>query len=82
MTCMSMTAYSSPTLEQRVDQLYDSMSRAERVAQLRSIYISALLTPEGKIDEAKCKELIPDGIGLYPNSPWIWECRPMSSATG
>ena len=63
MTCMSMTAYSSPTLEQRVDQLYDSMSRAERVAQLRSIYISALLTPEGKIDEAKCKELIPDGIG-------------------
>lgn len=63
MTCISMTACSSPTLEQRVDQLYDSMSRAERVAQLRSIYISALLTPEGKIDEAKCKELIPDGIG-------------------
>lgn len=63
MTCISMTACSSPTLEQRVDQLYDSMSRAERVAQLRSIYISALLTPDGKIDEAKCKELIPDGIG-------------------
>lgn len=63
MTCISMTTCSSPTLEQRVDQLYDSMSRAERVAQLRSIYISALLTPEGKIDEAKCRELIPDGIG-------------------
>lgn len=63
MTCISMTACSSPTLEQRVDQLYDSMSRAERVVQLRSIYISALLTPDGKIDEAKCKELIPDGIG-------------------
>lgn len=63
MTCISMTACSSPTLEQHVDQLYDSMSRAERVAQLRSIYISALLTPDGKIDEAKCKELIPDGIG-------------------
>lgn len=63
MTCISMTACSSPTLEQHVDQLYDSMSRAERVAQLRSIYISALLMPDGKIDEAKCKELIPDGIG-------------------
>lgn len=63
MTCIFMTACSSPTLEQHVDQLYDSMSRAERVAQLRSIYISALLTPDGKIDEAKCKKLIPNGIG-------------------
>ena len=63
MTCISMTACSSPSLEQRVDQLYSQMSRAERMAQLRSIYISALLTPDGKIDEAKCKELIPNGIG-------------------
>ena len=63
MTCISMTACSSPTLEQRVTQLYDNMSRAECVAQLRSIYISALFTPDGKIDEAKCKELIPNGIG-------------------
>lgn len=63
MTCISMTACSSPTLEQQVDQLYSQMSRAERVAQLRSIYISSLLTPDGKIDEARCKELIPNGIG-------------------
>lgn len=63
MACISAIECSSQTLEQRVDQLYDSMSRGERVAQLRSIYISALLTPEGLIDEAKCKELIPDGIG-------------------
>lgn len=63
MACISAVECSSQTLEQRVDQLYDSMSRSERVAQLRSIYISALLTPEGMIDEVKCKELIPDGIG-------------------
>lgn len=63
MTYITMTACSSPTLEQRVDQLYSQMNRAERVAQLRSIYISELLTPDGEIDEAKCKELIPDGIG-------------------
>lgn len=63
MTCISMTAYGSPTLEQRVNKLYNSMSRAERAAQLRSIYLSALLTPEGEIDEAKCRQLIPDGIG-------------------
>jgi len=63
MACISAIECSSQTLEQRVNQLYDSMSCAERVAQLRSIYISALLTPEGMIDEAKCRELIPDGIG-------------------
>lgn len=63
LTCISMAACSSPTLEQRVDQLYHSMSRAERVAQFRNIYLSVLLTPDGKIDEAKCRELIPDGIG-------------------
>lgn len=63
MACISVIECSSQTSEQRVDQLYESMSRAERVGQLRSIYLSALLTPEGMIDEAKCKELIPDGIG-------------------
>lgn len=63
MACISAIECGSQTLEQRVNQLYDSMSRAERVAQLRSIYISALLTPEGMIDEAKCRELVPDGIG-------------------
>lgn len=63
MACMSVIECSPQTLEQRVERLYDNMSRAERVAQLRSIYISALLTPEGMIDETKCKELIPAGIG-------------------
>ena len=66
MFCISMTACSAMTLEQRVDRLYNRMSRAERVAQLRSSYISELFTPDGKIDEAKCKELIPDGIGHIP----------------
>lgn len=56
---LSMTACNKTTMEQRVAQLYNRMSRAERVAQLRSIYISKLFTPDGRIDEAKCKELIP-----------------------
>lgn len=60
--CVNMTC-SATTLEQRVDRLYNRMSMAERVAQLRSIYMSELFTPDGKIDEAKCKKLIPDGIG-------------------
>ncbi len=62
MFCINMTC-GATTLEQRVDRLYNRMSMAERVAQLRSIYMSELFTPDGKIDEAKCKKLIPDGIG-------------------
>jgi len=53
--CVNMTC-SATTLEQRVDRLYNRMSMAERVAQLRSIYMSELFTPDGKIDEAKCKK--------------------------
>ena len=63
MLTVSTSAYSATTLEQRVEQIYNSMSLAERVAQLRSIYISSLFTPYGKIDEERCKELIPYGIG-------------------
>lgn len=58
-----MTSCNEPTLEQRVDDLYTQMSQGERVAQLRSIYMSSLFSPDGEIDDAKCKELIPDGIG-------------------
>ena len=66
MLCVSMASCSEMTLEERVEQLYNKMSQAERVAQLRSIYMSRLFTPDGKIDEAKCRELIPDGIGHIP----------------
>lgn len=63
MTYISMNACSPKTMEQCVEQLYSQMSRAERVAQLRSIYLSELLKPDGTIDEEKCKLLIPNGIG-------------------
>ena len=60
--CINMTC-GATTLKQRVDRLYASMSLAERVAQLRSVYMSELFTPDGKIDEVKCRNLIPYGIG-------------------
>ena len=63
MLCVSMASCSEMTLEERVNQLYNKMSRTERVALQRSVYMSRLFTPDGKIDEAKCRELIPDGIG-------------------
>lgn len=58
-----MATSCTPTSEQRVDELYNAMSPEERVAQLQSIYISKLFTPDGIIDDAKCHELIPNGIG-------------------
>lgn len=62
-SCIPLASCGELTLEQRVDDLYTQMSQAERVAQLRSIYMSSLFSPDGQIDDAKCKELIPDGIG-------------------
>lgn len=62
-SCLPMTSQSTINLEEQVDLLYESMNMAERIAQLRGIYMSALFSPDGKIDEAKCRELIPYGIG-------------------
>lgn len=65
--CFAACSSSGKTgVDQRVDRLYSRMGRAERVAQLRSVYLSRLFTPAGVLDEAKCRELIPDGIGHIP----------------
>lgn len=60
--CINMTC-GATTLKQRVDRLYNNMGLAERVAQLRSVYMSELFTPDGQLDENKCRNLIPYGIG-------------------
>ena len=52
-------------IEQQVDELYGKMSQKERIAQLRSMYMDELFDAQGKLDEAKCRELIPDGIGHF-----------------
>ena len=51
--------------EQQVDELYDKMSQEERIAQLRSMYMDELFDEQGKLDTAKCRELIPYGIGHF-----------------
>ena len=45
--------------EQLVDELYDRMSQEERIAQLKSMYMDDLFDEQGKLDTAKCRELIP-----------------------
>ena len=55
----------APDMEQQIDELYGKMSQEERIAQLKSMYMDDLFNEQGKLDEAKCKELIPNGIGHF-----------------
>ena len=55
----------APDLEQQVDELYGKMTNEERIAQLRSMYMDELFDAQGRLDTAKCRELIPNGIGHF-----------------
>ena len=52
-------------IEQRVNELYAKMPQEERIAQLRSMYMDELFDEQGRLDTAKCRELIPFGIGHF-----------------
>ena len=52
-------------IEQQVDELYAKMPQEERIAQLRSMYMDELFNEQGQLDTAKCRELIPYGIGHF-----------------
>ena len=52
-------------MEQQVDELYGRMSQEERIAQLKSMYMDVLFDEQGQLDTAKCRELIPYGIGHF-----------------
>lgn len=55
---------SNPSVEEVVNALYAKMEQPERIAQLHSMYVADLFT-DGKLDEEKCKALIPDGVGHF-----------------
>ena len=68
MMCMTalLTGCSAATdIEQQIDELYGKMSQEERIAQLRSIYMDDLFDESGQLDTAKCRQLIPNGIGHF-----------------
>jgi beta-glucosidase len=52
-------------MEQQINELYDRMSQEERIAQLKSMYMDELFDGQGKLDTAKCRQLIPYGIGHF-----------------
>ena len=55
----------SDNIEQRVDELYSKMTQEERIAQLKSMYMDELFDEQGQLDTAKCRQLIPNGIGHF-----------------
>lgn len=52
-------------MEQQIDELYKKMPQEERIAQLRSMYMDELFDQQGQLDTAKCRQLIPFGIGHF-----------------
>ena len=65
MTALLAGCNTNVDLEKQVDELYAKMSQEERIAQLRSMYMDELLDDQGKVDTAKCRQLIPNGIGHF-----------------
>lgn len=61
--CNSLPA--TDNYDQQVDALYEQMTLEEKVAQLQSRYMEELFTPEGELDTALCRQLIPYGIGHF-----------------
>ena len=55
----------SDEIDKQIDQLYDRMTQEERIAQLRGMYMDVLFDEAGHLDTAKCRELIPNGIGHF-----------------
>lgn len=60
-----MAGCNAVDMEQYVDELYDRMPQEERIAQLRSGYMDDLFDKFGNLDEEKCAELIPYGLGHF-----------------
>ena len=67
LTCLAtlLAGCHSTDVEKRVDELYGKMSQEERIAQLKSMYMDELFNEQGQLDTAKCRELIPNGIGHF-----------------
>ena len=65
LTVFMASCNQAPNMEQLIDELYSKMPQEERIAQLKSMYMDELFDEKGQLDTAKCKELIPYGIGHF-----------------
>lgn len=62
---MGLAAALSTACQSNVDRIYASMTQEERVAQLHGIYLAQFFNADGVLDTARCKALIPNGIGHF-----------------
>ena len=60
-----MAGCTSVDMEQQIDELYGKMTQEERIAQLRSGYLDEYFDEAGKLDTAKCRRELPNGIGHF-----------------
>ena len=65
LTALLAGCQTAPDMEQQIDEIYGKMPQEERIAQLKSMYMDELFDDQGKLDTAKCRELIPYGIGHF-----------------
>ena len=65
LTAVISSCNTATDMEKQIDELYQKMPQEERIAQLKSMYMDELFDADGKLDTAKCKELIPFGIGHF-----------------
>lgn len=49
----------------QVDALYDRMTQEERIAQLHGIHLDRYFTAEDKLDTAKCRAELANGVGHF-----------------
>ena len=69
---------SNAEVEQKVNALYDKMSQPERIAQLHGMYVTELFDDAGRLDTAKCREKIPNGVGHFSQYGSTQEISPDS----
>lgn len=66
---MMISGCTNPSLpitgEDVVDALYERMTQEERIAQLRGTYLNDYFTEDGKLDTAKCRVELSNGIGHF-----------------
>ncbi len=57
---------SNDSIEKKIDDLYSRMTPGERLAQLQCRYLTDFFDENRQLDTAKCRQLIPNGIGHIP----------------
>ena len=53
------------SVEKQVEDIFSKMTQEEKIAQLHGMYLEQLFDENGKLDTAKCREMIPNGVGHF-----------------